>query len=50
MLTRYISMLCLNKQTNKRTYTRKEVCLLFKHISFLDTSCKGGKNLGGSYG
>ena len=29
------------------TYKREEVRLLFKHISFLYTSCKGGYNLGG---
>lgn len=29
---------------------RKEGCLLFKHTSFYNTSCKGGKNLGDSYG
>ena len=30
-------------------YIREEVCLLFKHISFLYTSCKGGINLGDVY-
>ena len=29
------------------TYKRKEVCLLFKPISFLYTSCKGGYELVG---
>lgn len=29
------------------THKREEVRLLFKHISFLYTSCKGGYSLGG---